>query len=200
MFLACGAVLAARVAEAVERGADSRIEDRGLRIRSEPESSSIRSRTRSNRVVVGDRGGARGRGGGQQLGDVSRVTQSADVARTHQATSHKMPPRVTRQRERRAESRRRGIACGRNATNGVGFGSRLHPGQRLELAAGLVEITFDDGAAVVLEGPATFDVRSPRRGPAARRSAGGGRARAGPRFSSRHVARSTSSIWAPSSA
>jgi hypothetical protein len=47
-----------------------------------------------------------------------------------------------------------------HATNGIGFGSRLHPGQRLELAAGLVEITFDDGAAVVLEGPATFDVRA----------------------------------------
>jgi hypothetical protein len=45
-------------------------------------------------------------------------------------------------------------------TSGVGFGSRLHPGQRLELAAGLVEIMFDDGAAVVLEGPATFDVRA----------------------------------------
>ncbi len=46
------------------------------------------------------------------------------------------------------------------ATKGVGFGSRLEPGQRLELAAGLVEVTFDDGAAVVLEGPATFDVRT----------------------------------------
>jgi hypothetical protein len=46
------------------------------------------------------------------------------------------------------------------ATNGIGFGSRLHPGQRLVLAAGLVEITFDDGAAVVLEGPATFDIRT----------------------------------------
>ncbi|MCI0335664.1 MAG: FecR family protein [Planctomycetes bacterium] len=46
------------------------------------------------------------------------------------------------------------------ATNGIGFGSRLHAGQRLDLAAGLVEITFDDGAAVVLEGPATFDVRT----------------------------------------
>ncbi|MEX0612458.1 MAG: FecR domain-containing protein, partial [Pirellulales bacterium] len=46
------------------------------------------------------------------------------------------------------------------ATNAVGFGSRLHAGQRLDLAAGLVEITFDDGAAVVLEGPATFDVRA----------------------------------------
>ncbi len=46
------------------------------------------------------------------------------------------------------------------ATKGVGFGSRLQPGQRLELAAGLVEITFDDGATVVLEGPATFDVRA----------------------------------------
>jgi hypothetical protein len=46
------------------------------------------------------------------------------------------------------------------STKGVGFGSRLHAGQRLELAAGLVEIKFDDGAAVVLEGPATFDVRA----------------------------------------
>jgi hypothetical protein len=46
------------------------------------------------------------------------------------------------------------------ATNGIGFGTRLHSGQRLELEAGLVEITFDDGAAVVLEGPATFDVRA----------------------------------------
>lgn len=45
-------------------------------------------------------------------------------------------------------------------TQGIGFGSRLHPGQRLELVAGLVEITFDDGAAVVLEGPATLDVRA----------------------------------------
>jgi len=44
-------------------------------------------------------------------------------------------------------------------SEGVGFGTRLHAGQRLELAAGLVEITFDDGAAVVLEGPATFEVR-----------------------------------------
>jgi hypothetical protein len=48
----------------------------------------------------------------------------------------------------------------RMATNGVGFGTRLLAGQRVELAAGLVEITFDDGATVVLEGPATFDVRA----------------------------------------
>ena len=45
----------------------------------------------------------------------------------------------------------------------VGFGSRLASGQRLKLATGLVEITFDDGAVVVLEGPATFDVQSPGR-------------------------------------
>jgi hypothetical protein len=44
-------------------------------------------------------------------------------------------------------------------TQGVGFGSELHAGQRLELATGLVEITFKDGATVVLEGPATLDVR-----------------------------------------
>lgn len=47
-----------------------------------------------------------------------------------------------------------------DSTHGIGFGTRLISGQRLELAAGLVEITFDDGAAVVLEGPATFDVRA----------------------------------------
>ncbi len=43
----------------------------------------------------------------------------------------------------------------------LGFGSRLASGQRLDLATGLIEITFKDGAVVVLEGPATFDVQSP---------------------------------------
>jgi hypothetical protein len=47
------------------------------------------------------------------------------------------------------------------AAKNLGFGSRLSPGQRLDLATGLVEITFNDGAVVVLEGPATFDVDSP---------------------------------------
>ncbi|HEX5471826.1 MAG TPA: FecR domain-containing protein, partial [Lacipirellulaceae bacterium] len=45
----------------------------------------------------------------------------------------------------------------------LGFGSRLTSGERLELLTGLVEITFKDGAVVVLEGPATFDVDSPGR-------------------------------------
>ncbi len=45
----------------------------------------------------------------------------------------------------------------------LGFGSRLGSGERLELLTGLVEITFNDGAVVVLEGPATFDVDSPAR-------------------------------------
>ena len=45
----------------------------------------------------------------------------------------------------------------------LGFGSRLTSGERLDLANGLVEITFNDGAVVVLEGPATFDVDSPGR-------------------------------------
>ena len=63
--------------------------------------------------------------------------------------------RVTESRAAWPRSRRRGIACGNWPTQGVGFGSALHAGQRLELAAGLVEITFNDGAAVVLEGPAS---------------------------------------------
>jgi hypothetical protein len=50
-----------------------------------------------------------------------------------------------------------------DVTKNLGFGSKLGSGQRLELATGLVEITFNDGAVVVLEGPASFDVSSPGR-------------------------------------
>jgi len=50
------------------------------------------------------------------------------------------------------------------AGNDIGYGSKLVPGQRLDLTTGLVEITFDNGAVVVLEGPAAFDVQSPGRG------------------------------------
>jgi hypothetical protein len=39
-------------------------------------------------------------------------------------------------------------------------GSQLHKGQRLELARGFAEITFDSGARVVLEGPASLDLKS----------------------------------------
>ncbi len=39
-------------------------------------------------------------------------------------------------------------------------GDRIAKNQKLELAAGLAEITFDSGARVVLEGPAALDVNS----------------------------------------
>jgi ferric-dicitrate binding protein FerR (iron transport regulator) len=39
-------------------------------------------------------------------------------------------------------------------------GSYLRKGQKLELAAGFAEITFDSGAQVVLEGPASLDLNS----------------------------------------
>ena len=39
-------------------------------------------------------------------------------------------------------------------------GDSLHRGQRIELAGGSAEITFDSGAQVVLTGPASFDVGS----------------------------------------
>ncbi|MGD9634832.1 MAG: FecR domain-containing protein [Pirellulales bacterium] len=42
----------------------------------------------------------------------------------------------------------------------LGYGSTLFAGQKLDLAAGLVEVTFIDGAQVVLEGPAKFDVKA----------------------------------------
>ena len=48
----------------------------------------------------------------------------------------------------------------RDAQETVSYGSSLYPGQRIELAEGLAEITFDDGATVLLEGPASFTVDS----------------------------------------
>jgi hypothetical protein len=49
----------------------------------------------------------------------------------------------------------------RNAAAGITYGSQLVAGQRIELEDGLAEITFGDGATVLLEGPATFDVNAP---------------------------------------
>ncbi len=42
--------------------------------------------------------------------------------------------------------------------NNVGYGDGLSAFERLELEAGLVEITFSSGVRVLLEGPATFQV------------------------------------------
>lgn len=51
--------------------------------------------------------------------------------------------------------------CLWNGSGGdLGYGATLFAGQRLDLAAGLVEVTFIDGAQVVLEGPAKFDVKA----------------------------------------
>ncbi len=50
--------------------------------------------------------------------------------------------------------------CSWAEASDVGYGSRLRPGQKLNLSTGLIEITFDDGAVVVLEGPASFDVET----------------------------------------
>lgn len=47
----------------------------------------------------------------------------------------------------------------RGPQGGVHYGARLVEGQRLDLAAGLVEVTFDTGARILLEGPATLDLR-----------------------------------------
>jgi ferric-dicitrate binding protein FerR (iron transport regulator) len=47
-----------------------------------------------------------------------------------------------------------------NSSLPVQPGSQLHKGQHLELADGFAEVTFDSGAKVVLEGPASLDVKS----------------------------------------
>jgi hypothetical protein len=43
---------------------------------------------------------------------------------------------------------------------GLSGGDFLRRGQRLKLASGIVELTFDSGAVVTLQGPALFDVNS----------------------------------------
>jgi hypothetical protein len=48
----------------------------------------------------------------------------------------------------------------KSGASSVRAGDRLLRGQRLELARGFAEITFDSGAQVVLEGPATFVLKS----------------------------------------
>ncbi len=45
-------------------------------------------------------------------------------------------------------------------TRSLRSGSRLNPGVKLELGAGFAEITFDSGAQIVLEGPASCEVNS----------------------------------------
>ncbi len=75
--------------------------------------------------------------------------RAADVARTVAGDSAQSVARVTATRN-----------CSWAEGTEVGYGSRLTTGQHLNLSTGLIEITFDDGAVVVLEGPATFDVES----------------------------------------
>ena len=47
-----------------------------------------------------------------------------------------------------------------NSDSALHAGELLHKGQRVELAGGFAEITFDSGAQVVLEGPVLFEVNS----------------------------------------
>lgn len=88
----------------------------------------------------------------------SWLTSAADrrgSVRIAEAPSANEPPvaRVTSTRN-----------CAWEGDTDVGYGSKLRPGQQLNLTTGLVEITFDDGAVVVLEGPSVFNVESRGRG------------------------------------
>jgi hypothetical protein len=82
-----------------------------------------------------------------------RTSAAPDVARAVQSEGANDVARITATRN---------CMWAETAKN-LGFGSRLSSGERLDLANGLVEITFNDGAVVVLEGPAAFDVDSPGR-------------------------------------
>jgi FecR protein len=82
-----------------------------------------------------------------------RLTRSPEVAQVPTGDAKADVARITATRN---------CMWGETAKN-LGFGSRLASGERLDLSNGLVEITFNDGAVVVLEGPASFDVDSPGR-------------------------------------
>lgn len=45
-------------------------------------------------------------------------------------------------------------------TDAMGFGAKLYAGRQLNLDAGIAEITFENGAKVLIEGPATLDLKS----------------------------------------
>ena len=49
----------------------------------------------------------------------------------------------------------------KNDADPIGYGSNLTPGQQLELLEGIAEITFEDGATVLVESPAKFSVNGP---------------------------------------
>lgn len=49
----------------------------------------------------------------------------------------------------------------KNDAHPIGYGSNLVPGQELELLEGIAEITFEDGATVLVESPASFSVQLP---------------------------------------
>jgi hypothetical protein len=48
----------------------------------------------------------------------------------------------------------------RDPQHSVAYGETIYAGERIELAEGLAEIEFSDGATVLLEGPATFEVNA----------------------------------------
>ena len=63
-----------------------------------------------------------------------------------------------------AEVTRQSECVWEQSTPALPVGTHLCSGQKLLLRKGLVELTFSDGATVLLEGPATFDINTGARG------------------------------------
>lgn len=84
------------------------------------------------------------------LAPPAAVPQEAVVAQTPSAPASEAIARISATRNCRWQS----------LSASAGYGQRLQPGQRLDLAAGLAEITFDGGAQIVLEGPASLELRN----------------------------------------
>lgn len=82
----------------------------------------------------------------------NQLHESLPAANANKANAEQVIARVTASRNCRWA----------NPSMAIGYGAELVAGQQLHLAAGLAEITFSDGAQVILEGPAKLNLSANR--------------------------------------
>ena len=81
------------------------------------------------------------------------------VSRPEQVATHSVPPAAERQLAPEPLPASVGRITGMVDCKWNG-GSRVSLGQKFDLASGLMEITYDTGAKVILQGPVTYEVES----------------------------------------
>ena len=104
---------------------------------------------------------------GLLLGWVRQVSQTGDVAQVKPAASKHATSRLpASEPDVTYVARVSGTADCQwaDATDEISEGSYLPLGRSVTLTAGLVEVTYDSGAVVLLQGPCRYQVQSPRSG------------------------------------